>query len=131
MKFREHLKTNDGIEKLLTNLHKDISELTNPSTAEFVVDELLSTKRTNTLGLEGVVHEVLTGVRPEDFELADKEGEVDEKAYQAKINELKNKNPRFKSVCIRMELALDNIKKAKKNEIQTSLFFRRNFTRCC
>lgn len=114
MKFREHLKTNDGIEKLLTNLHKDISEITNSSTAEYVVDELLSTKRTNTLGLEGVVHEVLTGVRPEDFELADKEGEIDEKAYQAKIDELKNKNPKFKSICIRMALALENIKKAKK-----------------
>lgn len=113
MKFREHLKTNEGIEKLLTNLHKDISELTNPSTAEYVVDELLTTKRTNTLGLESVVHEVLTGVRAEDFERSDKEGEIDEKAYQAKIDELKNKNPKFKSVCIRMELALDNIKKAK------------------
>jgi hypothetical protein len=114
MKFREHLKTNDGIEKLLTNLHKDISEITNPSTAEYVVDELLSTKRTNTLGLESVVHEVLTGIRAEDFEKSDKEGEIDEKAYQVKIDELKNKNPKFKSICIRMALAMENIKKAKK-----------------
>lgn len=114
MKFREHMKSEDGLEKLLSGIHKDISEIANPAVAEYVVDELLSTKRTNALGLEGVIHEIITGVRPEDFKIADKEDEIDEAAYQKKIDELKRKNPKFNSICIRLELAVDNIKKAKK-----------------
>lgn len=114
MKFREHLKSVDGLEKLLSGLQKDIADITNPAVAEFVIDGLLETKRTNTLGLEGTIHEILTGVRPEDFERTDKEGEIDEKGYQKKIDDLKAKNPKFKSICIRLELALENIKKAKK-----------------
>jgi len=99
MKFRENLQSASGIETILTKLSKDIEEIANLNVSEHIVDELLKGERKNTDGLELVLYSTITGK---------------EAASKTDIEKLKEKNEKFKSICIRMAIALENIKKAKK-----------------
>lgn len=114
MKFRDHLNSEAGLESLLSKLQDDLKDMVDLNTTEYIIDELLKGTKKTTTPLEWVIYEYLTGNTPENYEYSDKDHKVDEKAYQKKIEELKDKNPKFKSICIRMALALENIKKAKK-----------------
>lgn len=103
MGFKSFLQSGPGIETLMGKLSKDIAELTNDTVAEHISDELLKGKRKSTDGLELVLYSTLTGKD------VDEDGD-----YKKAIEELKEKNQKFKSICLRMAMALENIKKANK-----------------
>lgn len=103
MGFKSFLQSGPGIETLMVKLSKDIAELTNDTVAEHISDELLKGKRKSTDGLELVLYSTLTGKD------VDEDGD-----YKKAIEELKEKNQKFKSICLRMAMALENIKKANK-----------------
>ena len=114
MKFRDHLNSEAGLESLLSKLQDDLKDLVDLNTAEYIIDEILKGDKKVSTHLEWVIYEYLTGNKPNNYEYVDSDSKIDEKSYQKKVDELKEKNPKFKSICIRMAIALDNIKKAKK-----------------
>jgi hypothetical protein len=103
MGFKDFLQSGPGIETLIIKLSKDIADLTNDNVAEHISDELLKGTRKSTDGLELVLYSTLTG----------KDVDEDEN-YKKTIEEYKELNPKFKSICLRMKMALENIKKAQK-----------------
>ena len=103
MGFKDFLQSGPGIETLVINLSKGISDLANNTIAEHITDELLKGTRKSTDGLELVLYSTITGKDVDDDE-----------NYKKTIEEYKEKNPKFKSICLRMSMALENIKKAMK-----------------
>lgn len=116
LKFREYIKElAQSPSRTMEKLILDILEMTSKEVAGLVSNDVEKnphrySKDKLVKSLISVIYEALTKDRPENYEIADYN--VDESKFYKNIDKFREKNPKFNSICIRLQAVVEEYSKS-------------------